>query len=55
MKAARKMLRYLKETLNCGILCPQSSDDNDAVITCYSNADWRRDKSERRSTTGYFS
>lgn len=54
MKAARRMLKYLKETLNCGILFPQSSNDNDVVITCDSNADWRRDKSGRKSITGYF-
>jgi len=54
MKAARRNLRYLKGTINYGIFSPASSDDNDAVITCYSNSDWCGDKSDRRSTTGYF-
>lgn len=35
MKAARRIMRYLKGTLNCGILFSRNSDGNDAMITCY--------------------
>lgn len=54
MKDTRRISRYLKGTLNCGIIFPRSSYGNGAVITCYSDADWCGCKSDRRSTTGYF-
>jgi len=50
----QRILRYLKGTVNYGIFFPASSDDNDTVITCYSDSDWCGNKSDRRSTTGYF-
>jgi hypothetical protein len=54
MKAARRILRYLNGTINYGIFFPSSTDDNDALITCYSDSDWYGDKSDRRSTTCSF-
>jgi len=54
MKVVRRILRYLNGTVNYGIFFSASSDDNDAVITCYSDLDWWGDKSDRRSTTSYF-
>jgi len=37
MKVARRILRYLNGTVNYGIFFPTSSNDNDAVVTCYSD------------------
>jgi len=54
MKVARRILRYLNGIVNHDIFFPASSDDNDAVITCYSDIYWCGDKSDRRSTTCYF-
>lgn len=54
MKVARRILRYLNGTINYGIFFPISSNDNDAIITCYLDLDWCGDKSDRRFTIGYF-
>jgi len=49
-----RILIYLSGIVNYVIFFPTSSDDNDEVVTCYSNLDWCRHKSDRRGTTGYF-
>src|ERR1051325_6785695 len=54
MKAARKILRYLKGSINCGILFRRNSEDKEAIVNYFSDADWCGDKEDRRSTTGYF-
>ncbi|XP_058734028.1 secreted RxLR effector protein 161-like [Vicia villosa] len=54
MKAARRILRYLKGSIDYGILFRRDSEDREATITCYSDADWGGDEEDRRSTTGYF-
>ena len=51
MKAARRILRYLKGSTDYGILFRQ---DAEATVTCYSDADWCGDKEDRRSITSYF-
>ena len=48
--ALKRVLRYLKGTLNHGILYKQ--DGSDKCIG-YSDADWAGDTSDRKSTSGY--
>jgi hypothetical protein len=47
--AVKRILRYLKETINFGINCDPKSID----LEGYSDADWAGDLDTRRSTTGY--
>ena len=54
MKAARRIMRYLIESTNYGILFRRDSESKEAMVTCYSDADWCGDKEDRRSTTGCF-
>ncbi|XP_050900603.1 secreted RxLR effector protein 161-like [Lathyrus oleraceus] len=54
MKAARRILRYLKGSINYGILFRRDSGSKKYMVTCYSDADWCGDKKDRRGTTGYF-
>lgn len=53
IKAARRMLRYLKGSTNYGILFRRDSESKEAMVTCYSDADWCGDKEYQRSTTRY--
>ncbi|XP_030924682.1 secreted RxLR effector protein 161-like [Quercus lobata] len=48
--AAKKVLRYIKGTLDFGLLY---SYNNDAALYGYSDSDWGGDQDERKSTTGY--
>ena len=48
--ALKRVLRYLKGTINIGILYKQ--DGSDKCIG-YSDADWAGDTSDRKSTSGY--
>lgn len=48
-KALKHLLRYIKGTVDYGIVLP--SHDNSA-LTAYSDADWARDESTRRSRSG---
>ena len=54
MKAARRILRYLKGSIDYGILFRRDSEGKEVTVTCFSDADWCGDKEDRRSTTGYF-
>ena len=47
----KRVLRYLKDTLNHGILYKQEGLDK-CIIGC-SDADWAGDISDRKSTSGY--
>ena len=47
--AVKRIFRYLKGTVNLGILYTHCSSD----VIGYSDADWAGDKSDRRSTSGY--
>lgn len=49
-KAAKKILRYIKGTINFGIFF---SDSEDTKLTGYSDADYAGDPDTRRSTSGY--
>lgn len=49
-KAAKRVLRYLKGTINVGLVYSSGSD---ADINGYVDADWGNDVDDRRSFTGY--
>ncbi|XP_058775892.1 secreted RxLR effector protein 161-like [Vicia villosa] len=53
MKVARRILRYLKGSINYGILFRQDSEGKEAIVNCFSYADWCGYKEDQRSTTGY--
>lgn len=50
MKAAKRILRYIKGTLDYGLLYSSSKNFN---LVGYSDSDWGGDMDDRRSTTGY--
>jgi hypothetical protein len=47
-----RILRYIKRTLNYGVLFP-SDAETDSELLSYSDSDWCGDKVNRRSTSGY--
>ncbi|XP_058784993.1 uncharacterized mitochondrial protein AtMg00810-like [Vicia villosa] len=53
-KVVKRILRYLKESINYGILFPRDSESKEAIVTYYLDDDWSEDKEDRRSTTSYF-
>ncbi|XP_040862106.1 secreted RxLR effector protein 161-like [Glycine max] len=50
---AKRILRYVKGTLEYGILFPRKTDQRTVSLLGYSDSDWCEDKIDRRSTTGY--
>ncbi|XP_020266632.1 uncharacterized protein LOC109842134 [Asparagus officinalis] len=48
--AAKRILRYIKGTLNLGLFYAY---DENAQLVGYSDSDWGGDQDERKSTTGY--
>lgn len=50
--AAKRILRYLKGTIDFGILFPKRNQGVTELVG-YSDSDWCGDRSDRRSTTGY--
>jgi hypothetical protein len=51
--AAKKIIPYVKGTLNWGILLPTQKDDLVAKLIGYSDADCCGHKDDRKSTAGY--
>lgn len=51
--AAKRVLRYIKGTLNYGILFPTAENNSEIELVGYSDSDWCGDKADRRSTSGY--
>ncbi|KAK2969881.1 hypothetical protein RJ640_000126 [Escallonia rubra] len=49
-KVAKRILRYLKGTINLGIFYSASAD---MKLMGYSDSDWARDVDDRKSTTGF--
>ena len=47
--AAKQVLRYLKGTINYGLLY---TDVSNVQLAGYSNADWARNPDDRKSTSG---
>lgn len=48
--AAKKVLRYLKGTVNFGLMY---ADNCNVELTGYSDSDWARNPNDRKSTSGY--
>lgn len=51
--AAKRVLRYVKGTVNFGIWFPADTGRNKDELKGFSDSDWCGDKLDRRSTTGY--
>lgn len=51
--AAKRIMRYVKGTLNWGILFPTQKVNKMERLIGYSDADWCGDKDDRKSTAGY--
>ncbi|KAG6409034.1 hypothetical protein SASPL_132064 [Salvia splendens] len=49
-KAAKRILRYLRGTIDYGLFYSQS---NDYKLVGYSDSDWAGDNDDRKSTSGY--
>ncbi|XP_019451900.1 PREDICTED: uncharacterized protein LOC109353999 [Lupinus angustifolius] len=54
MQAAKKLLRYLKGSLDYGVHFPKAGQMKQKEIYGYTNVDWCGDKDDRKSATGYF-
>ncbi|PKU77377.1 putative mitochondrial protein [Dendrobium catenatum] len=50
LKAAKRILRYIKGTIDFGLFY---SSSNDFKLVGYSDSDWAGDLDERKSTTGF--
>lgn len=50
LNAVKKMLRYLKGTLNYGLILEASESIS---INGYADTDWANDPEDRKSTAGY--
>ena len=53
MVATKRILRYLRGTLNMGILFPHQDEKVRPHLVAYSDSDWCGDVLDRRSTMGY--
>ena len=51
--AVKRILRYLKGTINYGLMYSRSSKSDDKMMIGYSDADWAGDVNDRKSTSGY--
>ncbi|XP_019431328.1 PREDICTED: uncharacterized protein LOC109338522 [Lupinus angustifolius] len=53
MIAAKRIMRYLKGTMNYGIQFPNQKEKGKSCFIGYSYSDWCGDKEDRKSTSGY--
>jgi hypothetical protein len=53
LAAVKRILRYVKGTLGCGILFPASDTGRSCNLLGYTDSNWCGDKDDRKSTTGY--
>jgi hypothetical protein len=53
VKAAKRLLRYLRGTIDMGLRWGESSDTTVTTLTCWADADYAGCMTTRRSTTGY--
>lgn len=53
MMAAKRILRYIRGTINYGILLPNTITSSNMELVGYTDSDWRRDNDDRKSTAGY--
>ncbi|XP_058746805.1 secreted RxLR effector protein 161-like [Vicia villosa] len=49
----KRILRYVKDTLGCGILFPATDMGRKYELFGYMNYNWHGDKDDRKSTTSY--
>ncbi|XP_045789334.1 secreted RxLR effector protein 161-like [Trifolium pratense] len=52
LTAVKRILRYIKGTLDSGIIF-QTSDESNFDLVGYTNSNWCGDKDDRKSTAGY--
>nr|KYP35216.1 Copia protein [Cajanus cajan] len=50
---ARRIMRYIRGTIDYGILLPNAKHQNGGELVGYSDSDWAGDKDGCRSTSGY--
>ena len=53
LAAAKRILRYLKGTLNYGILFPADDEGKECKLVIYTDSSWCSYVEDRKSTTGY--
>ena len=53
LAAAKRILRYLKGTLDYGILFPAADKGKECKLVGYTNLSWCSDAEDRKSTAGY--
>jgi len=53
LAAVKRILRYVKGTLGCGILFPASDMGRSCELLGYTDSNWCGDKDDRKSTAGY--
>ena len=53
LAAVKRILRYVKGTLGCGILFPASDMGKSCELLGYTDSNWCGDKDDRKSTAGY--
>ena len=51
--AVKRILRYLKGTMNHGLLYTKNDESDNKAMIGYSDADWAGDANDRKSTSGY--
>lgn len=51
--ATKRILRYIKGTLNYGILFPSVDKGKECKLVVYTDSSWCGDAKDRKSTTGY--
>nr|KYP66622.1 Copia protein [Cajanus cajan] len=51
--AAKRVLRYIRGTLEFGLLFPKKHDQQKVELVGFSESDWSGDAEDRRSTAGY--
>ncbi|XP_073224920.1 secreted RxLR effector protein 161-like [Cicer arietinum] len=51
--ASKRILRYIKETSELGLLYPRSSNEREVKLIGYTDVNWCGDKDDRKSTASY--
>lgn len=51
--AVKRILRYLKGTISYGLEYSMNEEDDENILSGYSDADWAGDANDQKSTSGY--